>query len=284
MTGVSVVIASNRMNRYLDEAVESVLRSDGVEFELVLVLDGVPLRDPAPKWASDPRVQIVLREHSGGPAAAANDGIGAARFPIIARLDSDDIIAIQRLHDQLQVLEGIAQPVLVGSRTTLIDEKGSVLGQPKQPSGPDIRRELLLQNVVPHSTFMFRKADALKVGLYDARLGQMEDYDFLLRIALLGPIAMLNTTLVQYRVHASQISKKSSWRGEYIHRVIHGRRALGKQLGLPKIEVETKLLIWRIVQVIRSAGLMKPRYLMGITSPGQRQRTRRELRGDIQND
>lgn len=264
LNAVSVVIASNRMDAYLDEAIASVLASTGVEVEIVLVLDGIELAKPKPSWAADNRIRVVSRAVSGGPAAAANDGISVARHEIIARLDSDDLMSPTRFQKQLQALQSAPESVLVGSKTILIDDSGEPIGTPQQPCGTDIRRDLLLQNVVPHSTFMFRKADALAAGMYDAQLRQMEDYDFLLRMARRGPVSMICEPLVHYRVHPHQTSKKAKWRADYISAVITGRIELGKFLGVSSLEVHTKNLIWRLVQIVRSAGILKPRYLIGV--------------------
>ena len=169
------------------------------------------------------------------------------------------------------MLLGTNAPVLVGSRTRLIDEHGVDLGEPQQTCGSDIRRDLLLQNVVPHSTYMLRKADAIAIGLYNPNLRQMEDYDFLLRIAQLGPISVVCDRLVEYRVHSGQMSKKAAWRANYISAVVQGRRDLGRYLGVSAVEVHLKNLIWRSVQVARSIGLLKPRYLIGVKAPAHNQ-------------
>lgn len=266
---MSAVIASNRVDTYLDEAIASLFANKNISLEIVLVLDGIELPKPRPSWADDARLKIVYRSESGGPGVAANDGIQVASHEIIARLDSDDIAHNNRLELQVNQLLSELRPVLVGSKTTLIDPDGGVIGQPSQPSGPDIRRQLLLQNVVPHSTFVFRKSDAQRVGLYNPNLRQMEDYDFLLRMAQIGPVSMLEQSLCDYRVHPGQTSKKAGWRANYITAVLAGRRALGKVLGVSRLEVESKILVWRLVQIVRSAGLVKPRYLIGVQKPAE---------------
>lgn len=257
-------MATNRVDGYLDEAVESVLNSIGVEIELVLVLDGVHLPESPPEWTNNPGITLVPLAQSNGLPTALNAGIRAAKHEVIARLDADDNALPNRFVQQLKALTGLGAPVLVGSKTVLIDENGAEIGAPQQVCGDDIRRELLLQNVVPHSTYMLRKDAAMSIGLYNEDLRQMEDYDFLLRIAQQGPIAVLCEPLVQYRVHSGQMSKKANWRANYISAVTTGRRELGKLLGVSAIEVHAKNLIWRLVQIARSTGILKPRYLIGV--------------------
>lgn len=263
-------MATNRIDDYLNEAVGSVFQSVDVEIELVLVLDGIQLPDVAPHWATKPNVKVVTRKHSEGLAAALNTGIKAASNEIIARLDADDRAMPQRFIHQLRTLQNDSPPILVGSRTIIIDEFGNQLGIADQPCGADIRVDLLLQNVVPHSTYMLRKSDAIRVGMYDESLRQMEDYDFLLRLGQLGRIEVLCDRLIEYRAHSGQMSKKASARANYITAVGHGRRALGAHLGRPRIEVETKHLFWKAVQFARSNRMIRPGHLRGLTSSESR--------------
>lgn len=264
MDSISVVMATNRINKHLDQAVASVFANENLDLELVLVLDGILLPDIIPTWANDARVKIVKRETSHGLAAALNTGIKAATYDIIARLDADDISIASRFVNQLRALNSFSKPALVGSRMELIDESGSALGISKQPCGPDVRTTLLLQNVVPHSSYLFKKADAFSVGLYREQLKQMEDYDFLLRMAKLGPINVLCEPLIQYRVHPEQMSKSANYKGDYIEAVITGRHALGKHLGVSPIKIWIQNLLWRLAQALRSLGLTQPWHLRGI--------------------
>lgn len=276
MNSVSVIMATNKADSYLDEAIASVFANQDVEIELVLVLDGIQLPQPLPAWSSDPRVTIVPLAAPSGLPTGLNAGITAAKYDVIARLDADDNASPTRFRQQLDALFGDDSPALVGSRTVLIDEHGRVLGEPQQSYGSDIRRDLLLQNVVPHSTYMLRKADAFAVGLYNPELRQMEDYDFLLRIATLGPISMLSDRLVQYRIHSGQMSKKATWRAPYISTISRRRRELGTFLGVPASEVHLKNFVWRAVQVARSTGLLKPRHLIGVQTESKSESTHRQ--------
>ncbi len=88
---LSVVVPVYRVERTLDEAVESILAQDA-DLEAVLVDDGSPDRCPAlcDAWAArDARVRVIHRPN-GGLSAARNDGIAAARGEYITFVDSDD--------------------------------------------------------------------------------------------------------------------------------------------------------------------------------------------------
>ncbi len=257
--GVSVVIPTNRADRWLPIAVESVLQQEGVALEVVVVLDAVEL--PTDSWTRDARVKIVKRSISEGPAAAMQDGVDAAKYDYIARLDSDDVCLPSRLAVEAEYLQQNPETVAVSCRTIRIDEEGRYQADIRLPSGRDIRKSLAFYNVVPHSTLMFRATAARQVGGYDRNLSTMEDYEFILRLALIGPIAQLAERLVEYRIHAGQSSLGAPARGEHIERIVRLRHELGSFLGLPGGRLWLSNVVWRTAQFSRRARLLKPHHL-----------------------
>lgn len=248
---------AHRIDRWLDVAAESILSSVDVEFELIVVFDAVD-PDPLPAWSADPRVRIARTAVSLGPAGTMRVGLELATGDYIARMDSDDRALPQRLATQLAFLETHPATVAVSARTVRIDEFGQVTGAIKLPAGDDVRGALLLQNVVPHATLVVRRAVMEQVGGYDDSLRQMEDYDFILRIAQLGPIAQLSEPLLEYRVHSSQSSRGQPPSGAHISRVLHGRRALARHLRRNRLTSEARNLLWLAAQHLRFRGVIRP--------------------------
>lgn len=259
MQTITVVIPTNRLGPWMDAAAQSVLESVGVDIDLVVVLDGisVPEGNP-PAWARDHRVRLIRNPISLGPSVAMTKAMEIARGEFIARLDSDDLVAPTRLTLQVEYLKSHPQAVAVGSRTERIDEAGASTGLVRLPFGDDIRNHLLLSNVVPHSSLMFRRSVGIRVGGYDPTLRQMEDYDFILRLATAGPIAMLEQPLVRYRVHSTQTSQGAQPVGSHIRTVIAGRYALARALGRSAAVSSAKNLLWRAVQHLRYRGIVRP--------------------------
>ena len=120
---VSVVMTVYNTERYVGEAVGSVLGQTFGDFEFVIVDDGSTdrsttiLKDFA---ARDPRIRLVSRPNTG-IVAAANEGIGLARGRYLARMDSDDVCLPRRFETQVNYLEQHPECVLVGSRVTVVD-------------------------------------------------------------------------------------------------------------------------------------------------------------------
>ncbi|UOE44493.1 glycosyltransferase [Agromyces larvae] len=257
MTEVSVIIPTNRIDRWLDDAIESVLASRGVEVVLVVVLDGIPVDESRP-WADDPRVEIVPLPENVGQTVAMNTGVRASRTSYVARLDSDDLVDPDRLALQADHLDRHPDSPAVGSAVIRIDEHSRVTGEVALPTGDDIRPTLLLSNTVAHSSLLFRRSAFDAVGGYDERLRQMEDYDFILRIARSGPIANLPRPLIRYRVHSGQTSRGATPRGRHIDAVSRGRLELARSIGASPVLTRVKLSAWRALQFLRYHRLVRP--------------------------
>lgn len=247
---MSVVVPAHRLDGWLDRAVDSVLASVDVDLELIVVFDGI--HDAAPYWASDPRVRLIFRPTIGGPAQAMQDGIDLARGVYVARLDSDDLSDPDRLREQLAYLDAHPQTVAVTSLVRIIDEDDRVTGTLAAPVGADVRRRLLLYNFIAHSTLVVRRELATRAGGYDRSLRTMEDYDFLLRLARLGPIAQLDRRLVGYRLHSDQVSRSIALRGPHIDTVLRGRRELARTLGVGRVSTWARDTLWSATRHLRA--------------------------------
>lgn len=254
---VSVIIPTNRVDQWFQQAVKSVLASENVTVEVVLVFDGVvPPRDE--DWIDDDRIKVLRNQVSQGPAGAMHSGVNASSHEFISRLDSDDLIRPDRLVKQADYLAQHPGTVAVGSRMARIDEHGVSSGAVKGISGDDIRSSLLTWNSVGHSTLMFRRAVHDEIGGYDTRLHQMEDYVFILELAQRGPVAILDDYLVSYRVHRMQTSRGAAASGAYIDRVLAERKKLAHVIGVGSFGVSARNALWLTVQYLRMLGVLRP--------------------------
>lgn len=246
---VTVVVPTIRLDAWLDEAVGSVLSQDGIRLQLIVILDGIERNGGRP-WMDDPRVTILTNLKRLGVGPTLRRAMEEADSEFVARLDADDKALPGRLAMQAQYLVRNPDTVAVSAGTEVIDGSGSPTGRFSFRSGHDVRRAMLLQNVVVQSAVMFRLADYRAVGGYQP-LSQMEDYHLWLRLAQRGKIALLPETLAQYRVHEKQLSLGAKPLGEHIVAVLRERRILGKRLGAGPITRWTKDAIWIGVQFLR---------------------------------
>ena len=133
---ISVLLPVYNAERFIREAVDSVLFQSLGDFELLALDDGstdgslIILREYE---ARDNRVRIITRENRG-LVASLNDLIAAARGRYLARMDSDDISMPQRFERQVMFLESSPDHVAVGGWVIHIDENGLPIGPITSPT------------------------------------------------------------------------------------------------------------------------------------------------------
>src|SRR3954464_14214558 len=98
MPTFSVIIPTYGRPKFLSEAVASVLAQTCADFECIVVDDAGPELATLP---NDARIRVIRRDENGGPPAARNTGIDAARGTYVAFLDDDDVWLPTRLSDAL---------------------------------------------------------------------------------------------------------------------------------------------------------------------------------------
>lgn len=206
---VSVLMPVFNGERFLAEAIESILGQTFTDFEFVIVDDGSTDASPAilAKYASrDPRIR-VLRQTNAGIVAALNRGLAECRGPLVARMDADDVSAPSRLAAQTKYLNDHPDIAVVGTTVRLIAEsgrRGPVLCLPMAPDA--VRRALQRGTSLAHPTTVMRKDTVIAAGGYREELRHAEDYDLWSRLAIQHRLANIQQPLLFYRIHGSQVS------------------------------------------------------------------------------
>lgn len=207
---VSVVMPVHDGERFLREAIESVLDQTLNDLELVVVDDGSIDASPAiiaEYVAADSRV-VALRTDRVGQSGARNAAIRSARAELIALLDHDDVAYTDRLERQSRFLGTHDSVALVGGALTFIDERSRVFAESVRYPVTDreIRAAFPTTTPILNSAAMFRRAAFDEVGGFRRLYADSEDLDLWLRIADHHELANLEATVVCYRIHRGQSS------------------------------------------------------------------------------
>jgi len=209
---ISVIIPAYNAQRYLAEAVESVLTQTFTDFECVVVDDGSTDRTQPilhELGQRDGRLRSIRIPH-GGIVEALNAGVNEARGDLIARMDADDVCLPRRLARQLRYMDDHPECVALGTAVMLVDPYGSTLWEiGVKPEHEQIDADLLKGNgwALFHPTALLRKAPMLAVGGYRPEYQWSEDIDLFLRLAEVGRLANLTEPLLHYRQHFASVNR-----------------------------------------------------------------------------
>ncbi|MCI8465867.1 MAG: glycosyltransferase family 2 protein [Lachnospiraceae bacterium] len=131
---VSVIMPAYNGEKYIGEAIESVLNQTYGNLELIVVED--KSTDATPdliRRYQDSRIRLYFNDRNQGIAYSTNLGIEKSRGKYIALLDDDDIALERRLEWQVDFLEKHEEIDVLGGRSALIDKDGNFIGYDKEP-------------------------------------------------------------------------------------------------------------------------------------------------------
>ncbi|MGY3054255.1 glycosyltransferase involved in cell wall biosynthesis [Pedobacter sp. UYEF25] len=204
---VTVLMAVLNGEKYIENAINSILTQSFTNFELLIINDGS--KDKTVEIVEnfvDPRIRLISNIKNEGLFFTRNYGVKEAKGKYVAILDSDDVATFNRL--KIQVAFMIANPniALCGGQACFINDNDIKTGASDYVVGNDLSHQLVIHNIFINSTLMIRKSAIVEVGGYRDR-SPAEDYDLSFRISLKYKVANLNNVFVNYREHANNISK-----------------------------------------------------------------------------
>ena len=209
---VTVALSVYNNAPHLDAAIASVRAQTMADFEFLILDDGS--RDGsgaviAAHAAQDPRIRVIARENRG-LVASLNELIAAARAPLFARMDGDDLCRPERLERQCAFLAAHPECGILGTWAELIGDDGAPLGAggEKPVSHEELVAALRTGPLFCHPSVMARTALLCQVGGYHPSYRHCEDHDLWLRLASRTRMANLPERLLRYRVYPGQVSQR----------------------------------------------------------------------------
>ena len=204
---ISVVVPYYNLGAYLSDCLESIFRSEGVSFEVVVVNDGST--DPASigtldAWrARTDRAIRILDIPNGGLANARNLGASAARGELVAFVDADDRIGPHFLRRSVDILKRYPNVHLAYSWVRFFDEGHGIW----QSWTFDLPYLLCHNQLVP--LVVVRKDSFLRHGLNKPHIVYgLEDYEGWISMAEAGCGGVaIPEPLVEYRVRSNSMFK-----------------------------------------------------------------------------
>lgn len=216
---VSVVLPVFNGEKYLDEAIASVLQQTYDSIELIIVNDGsVDATEEIILKFKNPQIKYIRHNENKGLPAALNTGFAAAGGEYYTWISHDNIMLPDFIRTAAEELEANKAAAMVYGNMRLIDESGGILrgkGWFEHPplSGSVILPQSVMQlNDVANNTigaaFLYRANAAALLGGYDVRRFGIEDYDYWMRMNEVFDIVHMQCgePLYLYRFHSGSLT------------------------------------------------------------------------------
>ena len=210
---LSVCMPVYNGNKFLAEAVQSVLNQTFKDFELVIV-DDCSTEDPAPilERFKDPRIKFHRNAVRQGLVGNWNRCVELSRGGFVCVFHQDDVMQPENLRRKVEVLGQNPGVALAYSDARVVEEDLSerhpgwftptLPNEDKVSAGREFFEKMALgDNLVCCPSAVFRRAAFEQLGKFDPQLPYTADWEMWLRLALQFDVAYLKEPLVLYRVH-----------------------------------------------------------------------------------
>jgi len=194
--------------KYVAEAIESILAQTFTDFEFIIVDDGSQDRSAEiirDYERQDDRVRFLELEHNVGKAAAKNHGIEAARGEYIVGMDSDDVSLPERLQKQVDFLRANPEIGALGTCGIWTDEE---LNPRRHWDVPEKHAHnvynIFLGWLVLGTSLMIRRDILNAIGGYELSRKRGNDIELVSRLICRTRLANLPDRLYLYRKHDGQ--------------------------------------------------------------------------------
>ncbi len=222
MVLVSVLMGSYNHEKYVAEAIESVLNQTFSDLELIIIDDYSTDNSRAvieAYQAKDSRVRAFFHEKNMGIANTANDALKEARGKFISFIGSDDVWFPYKLERQLALIKNHEEQVL-WSEGEIIDENSASTGKTftqmhdathKKKNG-NLFEQIIEDNYIFGQSLLINKNHLTDI-LFDPTLRYLNDYRFMAELAWKHEFRFIPEPLAKYRIHAkNSISRdRAGW-------------------------------------------------------------------------
>ena len=208
---ISVIIPTYNSDKYICEAIDSVLCQTCSDYEIIVIDDGSTDDTKTIIGNRYPTVRYYFVENRG-VASARNLGISLAQGELIAFLDADDRWLPEKLDKQSVLFHNDNKLGMVFTENYFFDEHGIIekkVNKRERLMHGDIVRNIFLNSYVATPTVMVRKNVFDTVGLFEEGLTVAEDDNMWMRIGMRFGVELLEEPMVLCRITEGSLSRKS---------------------------------------------------------------------------
>jgi len=236
---VSIIMPVYNREKYLAEAINSVLEQTYNDIELIIIDDGSSdaSLDIANDYANKhPNKVRVLSQKNAGASAARNNGIDNAKGDLVAFLDSDDFYEKTKIQEQVALYHKHPDASFIYCDYYIVNNRNEItkhVESNESMTGNIYNKLWLASSEIWGGTMMVSKVKMIEAGGFNIDLAGSENVDLRLKLSLLGPVYYVAKPLCRYRRHDSNITLESNLMDDCIIKLINTHLGDNGQLNLP---------------------------------------------------
>ncbi len=212
MSKVSVILPAYNSQKYIKEAVSSILAQTFSDFTLYIINDGSSDNTlQILNEFKDKRINIVSNDGNRGLIYSLNRGLEYSKdSEYVARMDADDIALPNRFEEQIKFLDNNPSVGVLGTAVEYFSDNNSSIKKMYRPNNHSkILSTLLFYNPIVHPTVMIRNS-AMAGDKFPEDLPKYEDYALWINLTTKTSFANLEQVLLKYRQHEMSITHSYS--------------------------------------------------------------------------
>lgn len=262
MVKVSVIIPAYNGDRYIGEAIESILSQTYNDYEIIVVDDGSTdnTRQVIQQYGN--KIQYFSQTNQG-VAASRNLGLTKAQGEYIAFLDQDDIFLPHKLASQVTLLEQNPSLGIANSGWQIVNQQGETKAAVKPwVEIPELKlANLIIWKPVFLGAMLFRRSWLERTEGFNTTLEQTPDVDLVLRLVAVGCAAgWVQQTTVKYRQHEANASRNTLLQAQELDQILERfftQSNLSPEIKSLETESRYQSLIWSAWRLQQTGYLLK---------------------------
>jgi glycosyltransferase involved in cell wall biosynthesis len=235
---ISVIMPAYNCEKYIIDAIESVLAQTYKNFEIIVIDDGSTdnTREVLRKYIENGTIRYTYQKNAG-VSTARNTGIRQAEGDLIAFLDSDDLWLNHKLQVQSDLFKKYPAVDCLGGDLIGIDESYEYSDTEEMKIDKIEYETMIIQNKLRTSTVMVKKEILPKSGLFDEGLTYAEDRDLWLRISKAGSCYKIRLPLTRRRDRREAGLSFNTKAMVTCTKIILRKNFIGMKFGLKKVHL-----------------------------------------------
>ena len=211
---ISVVMSVYNAEKYLKEAIDSILNQTYQDFEFIIINDCSKDKSLAilkDYEKSHKSIKLINNTENLGLTKSLNRALAISKGEYIARMDADDISKSNRFERQIAFLKKHKTIDILGTFSNNIDEHGKTIGSRTVPvMHNEIMQMLPKLSPVSHPTVMFKRKSLKKIGFYNPKYRTSQDLEMWFRAAGAGlKFHNIPEVLFEYRIDRDFLARKT---------------------------------------------------------------------------